>query len=68
MNEIVALYKFVNVANPTDVQKRLKSRLKYLNIYGTVLISHEGINGTISSNNPETVSYTHLTLPTTVSV
>ena len=34
MNEIVALYKFVNVANPTDVQKRLKSRLKYLNIYG----------------------------------
>ena len=36
MNEIVALYKFVNVANPTDVQKRLKSRLKYLNIYGTM--------------------------------
>ena len=56
MNEIVALYKFVNVANPTDVQKRLKSRLKYLNIYGTILISHEGINGTISSNNPENLS------------
>ena len=56
MNEIVALYKFVNVANPTDVQKRLKSRLKYLNIYGTILISHERINGTISSNNPENLS------------
>ncbi len=56
MNEIVTLYKFVNIINPTHVQKKLKSRLKKLRIYGTILISNEGINGTISSDKPENLS------------
>ena len=30
MNEIVTLYKFVNIINPTHVQKKLKSRLREL--------------------------------------
>ena len=56
MNEIVTLYKFVNIINPTHVQKKLKSRLRELKIHGTILVGNEGINGTISSDNPENLS------------
>ncbi len=56
MNEIVTLYKFVNIINPTHVQKKLKSRLRELKIHGTILVGIEGINGTISSDKPENLS------------
>mgnify|MGYP001284408489 CR=1 FL=1 len=56
MNEIVTLYKFVNIINPNHVQKKLKSRLRELKIHGTILVGNEGINGTISSDKPENLS------------
>ncbi len=51
MNEIVALYKFVYIEKPLHIKKILRSRLNDLNIYGTILIGEEGINGTISSDD-----------------
>ena len=56
MNEIVALYKFVHIEKPLHIKKILRSRLNDLNIYGTILIGEEGINGTISSDNPSQLS------------
>ena len=56
MYEIVALYKFTNIDEPLNFQKILKKRLSELKIYGTILISNEGINGTISSDSKENLS------------
>ena len=56
MNEIVALYKFVHVEKPLHIKKILRSRLNDLNIYGTILIGEEGINGTISSDDSSQLS------------
>ena len=56
MNEIVALYKFAYIENPASFQKNLKTRLKELKIYGTILVGREGINGTISSESIESLS------------
>jgi len=56
MYEIVALYKFTNIDEPLNFQKILKKRLSQLKIYGTILISNEGINGTISSDSKENLS------------
>ena len=56
MNEIVALYKFVYIEKPLHIKKILRSRLNDLNIYGTILIGEEGINGTISSDDSSQLS------------
>ena len=56
MNEIVALYKFVHIEKPLHIKKILRSRLNDLNIYGTILIGEEGINGTISSDDSSQLS------------
>ena len=56
MNEIVALYKFVHIEKPSHIKKILRSRLNDLNIYGTILIGEEGINGTISSDDSSQLS------------
>ena len=56
MNEIVALYKFVRIEKPLHIRKILRSRLNDLNIYGTILIGEEGINGTISSDDSSQLS------------
>ena len=49
MNKIVALYKFVDIKDPEFISEKIRNKLDELNIYGTILIGHEGINGTISS-------------------
>ena len=56
MNEIVSLYKFKSISDPEKLQKILKKRLKELKVYGTILISHEGINGTVSSASKDNLS------------
>ena len=48
MFKVAALYKFAQVAKPEDLQKKIKAKLKGLNIYGTILVGDEGLNGTIS--------------------
>jgi UPF0176 protein len=50
MHKIVALYKFCKIEDPIYFQKFIKSELSSLNILGTIIISEEGINGTISGN------------------
>jgi UPF0176 protein len=51
MNNIVALYKFINIKDPIFCCEKIKNKLNELKIYGTILIGQEGINGTISANN-----------------
>ena len=46
MNKIVALYKFVDIKDPEFISEKIRNKLDELNIYGTILIGHEGINGT----------------------
>ena len=48
MFKVAALYKFAQIAKPEDIKKKIKAKLKELNIYGTILVGDEGLNGTIS--------------------
>ena len=54
MNEssvvVAALYKFVALDNPQELQPALKSRCLELGIKGTLLLAAEGINGTIAGS------------------
>ena len=50
MHKIIALYKFCEITNPTKLQMVLKKELKNLQILGTIIIGHEGINGTVSGS------------------
>ena len=51
MFKVAALYKFVQVINTETLQKKIKTKLKELDIYGTVLVGNEGLNGTISGKD-----------------
>jgi UPF0176 protein len=44
---VAALYKFVEITDREALQADLKARAKSLDIYGSLLIADEGINGTI---------------------
>ena len=55
MFKVAALYKFAQVAKPEDLQKKIKAKLKKLNIYGTILIGDEGLNGTISGKENDLI-------------
>ena len=46
----MALYKFCEITNPRKLQMILKKELKNLQILGTIIIGHEGINGTVSGS------------------
>ena len=48
MFSIAALYKFSSIEDPNLLQLKIRKRFKQLNIYGTILVGHEGLNGTIS--------------------
>ena len=50
MFKIAALYKFAEVGNPEKAQIEIRANLKVLSIHGTILVGHEGINGTISGS------------------
>lgn len=52
MSEVViaALYKFVALADFEHIQPRLLERCKSLGIKGTLLLAHEGINGTVAGS------------------
>lgn len=45
---VCALYKFVRISDPTELQPRLLDLLKSNNVCGTILLAEEGINGTIA--------------------
>ena len=48
MYVIAALYKFVNIENPEELQPNWKQKMLDNNVTGTILVAPEGINGTIS--------------------
>ena len=55
--KIATLYKFVNIKNPQNFKKKIYSFCEIFKIKGTLLISHEGINGTISGENDNVILF-----------
>ena len=49
MYTVAALYKFSKILDPFKVHNDIRTKLKEINIYGTILVGEEGINGTISA-------------------
>jgi UPF0176 protein len=47
MNKIILFYKYIDIAYPKQVMKWQQEICKELQLKGRVLISHEGINGTL---------------------
>ena len=53
MFEVVGFYKFVKISYLKKNQKVLLETLKKKNIRGTIIISKEGVNGTISGKTAD---------------
>ena len=49
MNYIAALYQFTEILEPHPIRQSIAEKLEELSVTGTILIGHEGINGTISA-------------------
>ena len=49
--KIYSFYEFINLTHLQQVKLKLFSFLKKERFKGTVIIAHEGINGTISCEN-----------------
>jgi len=50
---VAALYKFTRISDRKTLQADLKKRCKVLDIYGSLLVADEGINGTICAPTKE---------------
>lgn len=48
MYTVCALYKFVTLEDYQQIRQPLLEKMESLNIKGTLLLAHEGINGTVS--------------------
>jgi UPF0176 protein len=48
--EVVAFYRFVDIADPDSVQRDLQALCERLHLLGTILVSREGVNGTIAGS------------------
>jgi UPF0176 protein len=46
--KVAALYRFANFENPSEYQPQIAERCDLHGIKGTILLAHEGINGTIA--------------------
>ncbi len=53
---VAALYKFTRINDREALQAELKKRCKVLDVYGSLLIADEGINGTICAPTKENMS------------
>ena len=51
MFNIFGFYKFKKINNLKKLKKKLENNLKDYGISGTIIISSEGVNGTISAKN-----------------
>ena len=51
MFNIFGFYKFKKINNLKKLKKKLENNLKDYRISGTIIISSEGVNGTISAKN-----------------
>ena len=62
---VIAFYSFFTVSNPELLKEKINLHFLFKDIKGSILVSKEGLNGTIAVPlHIEPVSYTHLTLPT----
>src|SRR5438477_7025627 len=50
MNKIILYYKYIDIAYPKQVMKWQQEICKQLELKGRILISHEGINGTLGGS------------------
>lgn len=49
---VAALYRFIRVDDPAALQAPLQAKLHAAGLCGTLLLAHEGINGTIAGPQP----------------
>lgn len=47
---VTALYKFVQLNDVEDIQTSILEVCRAQDVYGTLLLAHEGINGTIAGS------------------
>jgi UPF0176 protein len=50
MNKVLLFYKFINIENPEELREKQLELCKKLGLKGRILISEEGINGTIGGS------------------
>ena len=53
MFDVFGFYKFIKISYLKKNQKILQNQLLNKNIRGTIIISNEGLNGTISGKNKD---------------
>ena len=51
-----ALYKFATLSKYQEMREPLWKKMKSCNVFGTILLANEGINGTISGNSEDVIS------------
>ena len=51
-----ALYKFATLSKYQEMREPLRKKMKSCNVFGTILLANEGINGTISGNSEDVIS------------
>src|SRR5690606_26262385 len=56
-NKNLIYYLYTHMDNPTPLQKEQIELCQKLNLRGRIIISHEGINGTVGGNPKDTQSY-----------
>jgi UPF0176 protein len=54
---IYAFYRFINLKNLKSIKDQLEVFIQKKNIYGTILIASEGINGTISGQENQLIDF-----------
>lgn len=57
MHKILLYYKYTNIENPEDLQEKQKELCKRLDIKGRILVSPEGINGTVGGEQKSVEEY-----------
>src|SRR5690242_10543976 len=60
MNKIILFYKYVDITYPKQIMKWQKEICTQLQLKGRVLISHEGINGTLGGSVENLEQYKQL--------
>ena len=60
MFNIFGFYKFKKINNLKKLKKKLENNLKFYVISGTIIISSEGVNGTISAKNNNLLKFNKL--------
>ena len=57
MYQVLLYYKYVNLPNPEIIKEEQKSLCEELNLKGRIIISSEGINGTLEGTIRDTEAY-----------